>query len=431
MRATILTAAVVAWALCSLPARALSQEPDHRVSMEEALRLFVENNLELRIARARMDAVRGVARQSRAYFNPAPFFYRENLNRDDLDYWEWVLGLEQTIEWPGRTSARSEAASRRMDAATVSFAADSLRLAFEVRRVYIQAWAFEEREAALEIAVAAIREATTAAERRYGEDDISGYELRRLRIERAKVEQALAVARLETAAARRTLAAFILPEAESAEVGPAVPVTDSPPVVPRSAALEAAMQRPSLRAAEEDYAATRAFASASGQAWIPDATVTLGYKDQRDGFSGLVFGVALPLPVFDQKSGVAEAADARAAAAAARLELHRRQVRNDVLTTLDRYESIHERLVLVADGLLDGAEDLLQIAEIAYSEGEFSLVEVLDAAEAFRDARAAVIDIRADGWIGYFDLLRAMGGVPEDVAALSEQLPGVEAEEKR
>ena len=44
------------------------------------------------------------------------------------------------------------------------------------------------------------------------------------------------------------------------------------------------------------------------QAWIPEATLTLGYKDQRDGFSGPIFGVALPLPIFDQKGGLADAA---------------------------------------------------------------------------------------------------------------------------
>jgi cobalt-zinc-cadmium efflux system outer membrane protein len=422
VRATTLAAVTAATAICSLPVPAVSQEPDRRVSMEEAVRLFAENNLEIRIAGARRDAVRGVARQSRAYFNPVPFYYREDLNGNELEYWEWLLGLEQTIEWPGRTSARIEAASRRMDAASAAFAADSVRLAFEVRRSYVQAWALEEQEAVLEVTAAAIRHATTAAERRYGEDDISGYELRRLRIERARIEQTLAVTRLEASATRRTLGMLILPEAGLAEVGPAEPVAGSPPIVARDVALASVAHRPSLRAAEEDYAAASATASAASQAWIPEATLTLGYKDQRDGFSGPVFGVALPLPVFDQKGGLADAANARAVAAAKRLDLHRTQARNDVLAALGRYESIRERLELMTDGLLDGAEDLLQVAGIAYSEGEFSLVEVLDAAAAFRDARVIGIETRADVWIGYFDLLRAMG-TPEGRLAPLESLP--------
>jgi hypothetical protein len=47
---------------------------------------------------------------------------------------------------------------------------------------------------------------------------------------------------------------------------------------------------------------------------------------------------------------------------------------------------------------------------------------VLDAAAAFRDARIIGIETRADAWIGYFDLLRAMG-TPEGRLASLESLP--------
>lgn len=397
-----------------VPAPASAQEPIQRVSMEEALRLFAENSLALRIARSEADQARGEARQSRAYFNPSATVVREDLASGDSDYAETIVGLEQRLEWPGRTAARARAAGRAIEAAQAAFAADSLRLAFDVRQAYAEAWKAEETEEALAIAAGAIRKATAAAERRYAEGDISGYQLRRLRVERARTEQALASAGLEARAARRTLAALVLPGSEAAEVGAAEPLEGRPPPIDRETALAAVWNRPDLEAAEQKALAADAAASAASQAWVPSPTVVAGYKDQTDGFSGPVISVALPVPLFDRQGGEAQAAAARRATARTRLELRRREARNDVLSALDRYASARERLETIADSLLAQADDLLEIARVAYAEGELGLVELLDAAEAFRDARVTALELRAETWIAYYDVSRATGRAPEE-----------------
>ena len=57
-----------------------------------------------------------------------------------------------------------------------------------------------------------------------------------------------------------------------------------------------------------------------------------------------------------------------------------------------------------------GGDDLLDIASVAYAEGEMELIEWLDAAEALLEAELARVRIRADLWINYYDLERAVGG---------------------
>jgi cobalt-zinc-cadmium efflux system outer membrane protein len=61
---------------------------------------------------------------------------------------------------------------------------------------------------------------------------------------------------------------------------------------------------------------------------------------------------------------------------------------------------------------LQGSDDILRIARVSYSEGEMTLLELLDAAGAFRDAKLALIRLRSRYWTTYFDLERAMGGPP-------------------
>lgn len=413
MHRTVITATTAILTLGSGlgPSRAPAQETVRRVSMEEAVALFERNGLALRIARAEAAEARGTARQSRAYFNPSASLVREVLSGGADDYWETTIGVEQRVEWPGRTVARGRAASRRIDAAEAGFAADSLRLAFRVRRAYVVAWRAEEVETALDRAATTVRRLATAAERRREEGDLSGYDLRRLRVERARMEGALSGARLEAEAARRALATLVLPEAD--QVGPANALTGRPPPIDRARAIAALEERPDVLAAARSVEAAVAEATAAARGWIPAPTLSAGYKDQADGLSGPVFGLALPLPLFDREMGAARAAEARRVAAEARQELRRREARTDILSALDRYESSRERLATLGDRLVADADELLEIARVAYDEGEMTLVELLDATDAFRAGRISAAELRAETWIAYFDLLRATGHGPE------------------
>lgn len=414
MRTTLVIISVVGAFSAFHPAEASAQEPERRVSMPEALRLFGENSLGLRIARAELLEIEGAARQSRAYFNPSFTVVWEDLARGGEDYWETTVGVQQRLEWPGRTTARSRAAGHRVGAANAGYRADSLRLAFDVRRAYAEAWAAEEREVTLGRAADVILRVSAAAESRLAEGDISGYEARRLRVERARVEQDVAVARLEAGTARRTLATLVLPEAATVEVGPSEPLVGRPQAVTRDAALNALATRPDIEAAERALDAANAELSVAAAGWVPDPTLTVGFKDQADGFSGAVLGLSVPIPLFNRQGGARDGARARREVVATGLALRRREARNDVLAAFERYESTRGRLESVGEGLFGEADLLLETAGQAYAEGELSLVELLDAARAFREARTIAVALRAATWTAYYDLLRAMGRAPEE-----------------
>ena len=86
-----------------------------------------------------------------------------------------------------------------------------------------------------------------------------------------------------------------------------------------------------------------------------------------------------------------------------------RQVENEVRQTYASYASLRERVALIQQDLLAETGDLLEIALTSYSEGEMTLIELLDAATAYRDARLTSIDLQAALWTSYYDVLRAAG----------------------
>ncbi len=400
-------------ALLLLPQAALGQEAVRRVSLAEAIEAFAENSLALRIARSEAAGIAGAARQSRAWFNPSLSVRRDALDRGADEYREDNLVLSQPLEWPGRTAARYRAAAHTIGASAARFRADSIQLAFEVREAWALAWFAEAAEVTVRRAASVIREVAEDAEIRLEEGDISAYEARRLRLERVQAEQDVADAELRARDARRRLAALVLPGADHAEIGPSAGLEGVPPPVTREDALGALPERPDLEAALRDLDAAQSELSVANSRWIPNPTVGIGYRSQLDGFEGVSLGVDLPLPFFDRGGGARQEADARSAAAAHRLNLRRRLAENDLLMASDRYASSRARLETAADGLLADGDALLASATAAYGEDEMSLLELLDAANAFRNARLSALSMRSVAWIDYYDLLRAMARAPE------------------
>jgi cobalt-zinc-cadmium efflux system outer membrane protein len=378
------------------------------VGLREALRLFRENNLSLRRAQSEARALRGEARQARAYPNPTLQATHEPLWRGSERQSETYLNVSQQIEWSGR-SARIRSARERAAAARARTAADSARLALQVTEAYVEAATAETRLQRLRRVTRVFRQADSSMARRRREGDASGYAARRIRLERARYEQRLAAARLEVRNAREQLALLVLPEGTPSVAAETLP-SRRPPAVSVQEALQAALrQRPELRrwqsAIEAQQAARRA---ARQEAW-PDPSVTAGYKRQSDGFEGAFLGIGIPLPLFDRNRGAAEAEAERLDAAQTQQILARREIRNEVRRAHAAYASTRRQSQLLSDELLRGSGDLLRIAQTSYGEGEMSLVELLDAADAYRDARLRSVDLRADLWTRYFSLLRSMG----------------------
>lgn len=404
------TGLAVTTALLLCAASAAAQER-RAITLEEALELFDAHNLELRLARAQAAEAAALARQAAAYPNPTVIGSHEPLSDGDRSYSESYLNLSQRLEWPGTRSARQDAAARTAAAAAARLAADSARLAFEVKRAYIEAARAERAQRTLTRVAEVFRRGERSAEERYAAGDISLYDRRRIRVERIRYETRLAEAELGAAAVRRRLALLVAPHAEPLQLAPADSLVGLPPGIEFARALELALsRRGEVAAAEAAVESARAAASVARRERIPDVTATGGYKTQSDGLTGAFLGLSLPLPLWDRRGGAVEAAESRIRAAEAHLALTRRQIENDVRRALETYESLARRADLLDAAAMDEAADLLEIARVAYAEGEMELIELLDAAEALREAQAAAARLRADLWTGYYDVERAVGG---------------------
>jgi outer membrane protein, heavy metal efflux system len=403
---------VVGW-----PVSLTAQQAPSEVGLDEALRLFAENNLRLRIARSRAAEASGLARQAGAFPNPTVSATHEPLSGDGRSYSESYLNLSQRFELPGERAARADAGRQGARAATLLVRADSLGLAFDVKRVFVEARLASERLEVFQRVAEVFREAVRSAEERYASGDISAYDLRRIQVERARYETLLGDAELELGDRERALALLVAPDDEEARLAAAPLPSVAPPAVP-AGMLEG---RPEVRAAAAEVEAADARARLSRTERIPDVTATGGFKRQSDGLTGLFLGLSLPVPLFDRGGGAVEAADAGTLAAEARLALVRREVDNDARRTGEAYRTMLRRAEMLSEAAPAAAGgDLLEIASVAYTEGEMELLELLDAADAYQQALAAEARRRAELWIAYYDLERALGGFDAATAPMED-----------
>ena len=411
IRIVALSAALGLWATALA-----AQSPVRRVSLEEALRLFAANNLDLRVARLEAAALGGIARQAGAFANPTLSVTHEPMSGGASDYSESYAMLSQTLELPGQRSARIQEAEWALRAADAGMRADSARLAFAVKRTYLEAALAEEQLAVTERVAEVFREAARSAAVREDRGDISRYDLQRILIERARYENMVADAQIRASSARRYLALLILPESDVVEVSPMELDDDFPPVHSLEHLVDGTSTglRAEVASAEARVEAAAAAARLSRAERIPDLTTTGGLKRQSDGLTGLFLGLSIPFPLFNRSSGSVESAEARLSASQTRLDLTRRQMDNDLRRAMESYESVRRRAELLGDDGFDPSMDLLQMAQVAYDLGEMGLLEILDAGEALRSSRNAAAQLKSDLWTAYYDLERAMGGLGAD-----------------
>jgi cobalt-zinc-cadmium efflux system outer membrane protein len=392
------------------------------VSLDEALRFFASNNLELRLARSEALEAGGLARQAAAFPNPSVNATHEPLRGGGRSYSETYLTVSQRLEIGGSRGARSSAGERRLEAARMRLRADSIRLAFEVKRAFVEA---SRAQGMLDVTgriTEVFRSAANSARDRYASGDISLYAARRIAMERARYETLLADAELEVDERQSSLALLISPEGDDERIAATALPAPTPPPAPRALlATNTIGRRAELDAAQAELEEELAEARLSRSERIPDLTATGGFKRQSDGLRGAYVGVSFPVPFFDRGGGAIDASDAGAQAAQERLALTRRQVENEVIHAIDTYSALTRRAGLVTG--LDDQEsgDLLDIALVAYDEGEMELVELLDAASALYEARRAETSLQSSLWIAYFDLERAVGGFDDAPGAEVEQ----------
>jgi cobalt-zinc-cadmium efflux system outer membrane protein len=319
------------------------------------------------------------------------------------------------LEFLWESGVRKRRAAALRIQARAQFLADSARLASGVKRAYLDAWSAREARLAYGQAEGIMAELVNSAEARFAEGDIAGYDLRRLRFERARFQRRRAAVELDLEEAEQRLGTLLLASDDPRRVSvlelEGEGLASSVPGDPVARAL---IRRPEIVAAEAFSEARERETSLIRASVFQGTSVTGGLKRQTDGMEGLFMGLEIPLPLTDRRGGAVDAAQAAVLAAESELDLLRRAVTQQVSIASSRLSTAQRQQEVFGSRSAQEAEELLAIARLSFAEGEMRVVDLLDAAKAFVEARLLGIQVRTDLWDAYFELEQAVGGFSTD-----------------
>jgi outer membrane protein, heavy metal efflux system len=403
---TVLLILVVGW-LAGGTAAAQTDAVPSRLSLADAVRIAEQRNPTLDAARQQAlvaDAEKAVAKRW-----PNPVASVESLGYNGnpsgagfFDKQELTIKVEQEFELGDRRRLRGEAAGAAASSTRAALDNRLRQLRVEVQRVYFQLVLARLDGEQARASLAEIDQVIAVSRSRYKQGEMSGGELRRLEVERLKFSEDALQAELATRNSRSTLLALLgaprldqpleptdmLAAPGGSTGGMVAPGPPAPGAASGAAALtsQALASRPDIKAARQEQVRAQAELSLQQALRTPNLSVTGGYR--RDfGSNGLVWGVAIPLPVLDRNASGITRAEAEQLLAGSLLKEREVAVSLDVQLAFDLVEIGRERVTSIERDYLQKAREARDAVLAAYRAGEADLLDYLDAQRAYRDVQ--------------------------------------------
>lgn len=320
--------------------------------------------------------------------------------------------LSESFELGDKRNQRVRAARAERDAATFDRLTARNDLAYNVQSAYYEAQRAEAERQLAQDALANARKFAEAAQIQFTAGDVARSQVTRSRIEQNRAEQTLTVAETERVNRLATLRSLLrMPTAALFSL------PNLPPFAPVTYKLEdletyALAHRPDLQSAQYLRAGKEALLHGARAQSQPDLFVEARHANIDPTQGGNTVRAGLLFPLYDFGRGRADATSAKAALSeqeAVLAELKRTALL-DVDTAYRNLEQARRTVEAFRGGRLDSSKELLDQAQIGYSQGAASFLELLDAQQVYRAEQTDYTRALAAYNIALAALQRAVGG---------------------
>lgn len=384
-------------------AAAAAAEP---LSLAKAIELALEGNPEVAAAKRQWEATEGQVLQGRSRPNPELAYSLED-TRSKTRTQSWQLNLP--LELGGKRAARTKAAEKTREQAQAQLAELQATVRANVAAAYFDVLTAPERLVLARDSAALAKSSTDTVSKRVAAGKVSPVEESKARVAEAgvRVELAQAASEQRNALSRlfallgRIDAPYTVLEGK-AENLPSVPsLVDLQPLIASSPGVVLARIEVDRRKALTDLEQSKR---------VPDVTVSVGMQRSNETQRNvLLFGVSVPLPVFDRNQGnLLEALKledkARDELQAATVRLH-----SEVAQARERLSTITAEVQSLQQEVLPGAKSAYDAATIGFENGKFNFLEVLDAQRTYFTAKSQYLKALGEAHRAAADIDRLLG----------------------
>ena len=384
-------------------AAAAAAEP---LSLAKAIELALEGNPEVAAAKRQWEATEGQVLQGRSRPNPELAYSLED-TRSKTRTQSWQLNLP--VELGGKRAARTKAAEKTREQAQAQLAELQATVRANVAAAYFDVLTAQERLVLARDSAALAKSSTDTVSKRVAAGKVSPVEESKARVAEAGVRVELAQAASEQRNALSRL--FALLGRIDAPYTVLEGKAENLPSVPSLADLQPLISSaPGVVLARIEVDRRKALTALEQSKRVPDVTVSVGMQRSNETQRNvLLFGVSVPLPVFDRNQG--NLLEALKLEDKARDELQAASVRlhSEVAQGQERLSTITAEVQSLQQDVLPGAKSAYDAATIGFENGKFNFLEVLDAQRTYFTAKSQYLKALGEAHRAAADIDRLLG----------------------
>ncbi|MGA0571218.1 TolC family protein [Variovorax sp. VNK109] len=380
--------------------------PAEPLSLAKAIELALEGNPEVAAATRQLESTQGQILQGRSRPNPELAYSLEDA-RSKTRTQSWQLNLP--VELGGKRAARTKAAEKSREHAAAQLAELKATVRANVAAAYFDVLTAQERLALAKDSVALAKSSTDTVVKRVAAGKVSPVEESKARVAQAGVRVELAQAASEQRNALSRLfallgqinAPFTVLEGKADNLPAVPPLADLQPLISSS---------PGVVLARIEVDRRQALTELEQSKRVPDVTVGVGMQRSNETQRNvLLFGVSVPLPVFDSNQG--NLLEALKLEDKARDELQGATVRlhSEVAQARERLSTITAEIQSLQQDVLPGAKSAYDAATIGFDNGKFNFLEVLDAQRTYFTAKSQYLKALGEAHRAAADVDRLLG----------------------
>lgn len=390
------------------------------LSLGEAIALALKKSPELAVERRQIDVAKGELTKARVYplnpeleVNPAYGFGRPRDGDKTVGTNVFDVAVSQTLQIKGQWGLRIEKAAADLDRTGWTVGDAERRIRAEVSRAFTDVLIAQERVKFFGEIVALNQELLNISQQLFEAGAVPRLDVLRAEVELRRALNDRTTEERNLVAARKELN-LLLGQPTDFVPQPVGPLLYALGELNLERLKRTGMEsRPDLKAVRAGLQSVeRELAIARAERFFPEVAVSLGYSNDLaiDGREQRVlFGVAIPLPLFNRRQGEIEIALGERSRQTAALSFVAARIDKEVAQAYERFVASQRIVEEFVKRIVPQQEENFRLLREGYEAGQFRLTDVLLGQREFIEGRLRYLDAAAQYNLFAVELERAIG----------------------
>lgn len=395
------------WAVLAFPILANAA---NTFTLQQVIELAFNEHPIIRVSKAQEAAAIANVTTAKSFMNPqvemgaGPSRYRAG-SKDTRD--NWGVAISQQLEFSDVRAARREIAETGVSIATLNAEIISIDLRSNIKYAFYQVLQRQEVLTLMEENRNLLNQIRERIKLRVDVGESPKYELIKADTEALAAERDYQSALVRVTEAKGYLQGLVgLSMPSQFELIGTLPLKQSLPAI--DTLRDQIFDSPYLKQLRVINQSADAKLKLEQNLRNPGLTLRAGVEQDPD-LVNFRLGLAVPLPLWNQRQGPIAEAVANIEQAQAQLSNKELSSNRDLISSYQRYLIAKNQLEAFESGLLSQAESVLKVAESAYKYGERGILEYLDAQRTYRVVKKDYLTARFDYVATMIEVERLVG----------------------